>query len=202
LPYCVKSHRVNVLQGQDWEHISKKQTDESKTEPTILQAVLPTDDERGMSYKISAIGIEVPKEFQSLKISNFAPFTTSDITIDGVTIPGDTSTLFGVMPYYHFGDKPSFYVESLPAKDRIEVYKWLSRYTNPGKTPDPIDVGIQIFDGSGNLLQTWMYRDCTVVSFQVFLDQYILGFKFHGKWFSEIKDRTMFSCGGLHLNEV
>ena len=118
------------------------------------------------------------------------------------SIPGDTSTIFGVVPHYQFGDAPRFYLESLPAKDKGEFYKWLSRYVNPGKTPDPIDVGIEFFDGSENLLQTWMYRDCSVISYQIMLDDYILGYKFHKKWHDEIKDRVMFSCVGFSLNRL
>jgi hypothetical protein len=250
LPYCVKSHRVNVLQEQGWEHISKKQTDESfvdesKTESTILQAVLPTDDERAMSYRITVIGNEIPKEVQSIKIAKFAPFTTNDITINtakllGMPMPenaiitkslgfsignyslsfevkvpvedliplptasfsGDRSTLFGVVPHYQFGDKPSFYLESLPAKDQKEFFKWISRYVNPGKTPDPVDFAVELLDGSGNTVQTWMYRDCSAISYMVFLEYNIMMYKFHESWQSEIKDRAMFWCSGLHLNEI
>ena len=78
----------------------------------------------------------------------------------------------------------------------------MSRYVNPGKQPDPIDVGIEILDGDGNLLQTWIYRDCTVKSYQVFLEDNILMIKYHERWQSEIKDRVMFACNGLHLNEL
>ncbi len=250
LPYCIKANSVDILQGLGWEHISKKfskeSTDESKTDSTILQAVVPADDERAMSFRISVIGKEVPEALHSVKFSNFAPFTTDNIIINTakilglpipedaaihlsetvtvgnftlavdievpledlplpiptVTIPGDTSTMFGVVPHYQFGDKPTFYVESLPAKDKVEFYEWLSRYTTPGKTPDPVDVGIEFLDGSGNPIQTWMYRNCSVISYQIMLDDYILGYKFHQKWHDELKDRTMFSCDGLSLNQL
>ena len=251
LPYCVKAHSITVLQELGWEHISKRPSEEpsidkSKIGYTNLKAVLPTDGERAMSYRINVIGDEVPEVVHSIKFSKFAPFTTDDITVNTAkilglpipetaaitlhptvhignmtltvdvevpltdlplpiptaTIPGDTSTLFGMIPYYHFGDKPSFYLESLPAKDKQEFYKWLSRYTNPGKTPDPVDVGVEILDGSGNTLQTWMYRDCSVLSYQLFLEDYILAFKYHGLWHTEIKDRTLFSCDGLSLNRL
>lgn len=160
------------------------------------------------------LGLPIPDNafitlHESVKIGNFTlfldvevPLADLPLPIPTATIPGDTSTLFGMMPYYHFGDKPSFYLESLPAKDKQEFYKWLSRYTNPGKTPEPVDVGVEILDGSGNTLQTWMYRDCSVTSYQLLLDDYILGFKYHGLWHTEIKDRTLFSCIGLSLNRL
>jgi len=251
LPYCVKAQSITVLQELGWEHISKRSSEEpsidkSKIGYTNLKAVLPTDDERAMSYRINVIGQQIPEVVHSIKFSKFAPFTTDDITVNTAkilglpipetaaitlhptvhigdmtltldvevplvdlplpiptaTIPGDTSTLFGMMPYYHFGDKPRFYLESLPAKDKQEFYIWLSKYTNPGKIPDPVDVGVEILDGSGNTLQTWMYRDCHVLSYQLLLDDYILGFKYHGLWHTEIKDRTMFSCDGLSFNRL
>jgi len=247
LNYCIEAHSVTALQEQGWEHISKRLSiDKSKIGYTNLKAVLPTDGERAMSYRINVIGKEIPEVVSSIKFSKFAPFTTDDITVNTAkilglpmpdnafitlhpsvqigdfvltldvevpladlplpiptaTIPGDTSTLFGMMPYYHFGDKPSFYLESLPAKDKQEFYKWLSRYTNPGKTPEPVDVGVEILDGSGNILQTWMYRDCSVISYQLLLDDYILGYKYHGLWHTEIKDRVLFSCIGLSLNRL
>jgi hypothetical protein len=137
-----------------------------------------------------------------LELDVEVPVADLPLPIPTATIPGDTSTLWGMMPYYHIGDKPSFYLESLPAKDKQEFYKWLSRYTNPGKTPETVDVGVEILDGSGNTLQTWMYRNCSVLSYQLLLDDYILGFKYHGLWHTEIKDRTLFSCDGLSLNRL
>lgn len=249
LPYCVRAHSVSTLQEKGWDHIPKKlaeSIDESKTDSTIIQAVLPTDGERAMSYRINVIGREVPEAIHSIKFSKFAPFTTDGITVNtakilglpipenaaislhkGVsignatitidaevsledlplriptdTIPGDTSTIFGMMPYYQIGGQPRFYLESLPAKDKQEFYKWLSRYVNPGKKPEPVDVGVEILDGSGNTLQTWIYRDCTVLSYQLFVDDYILGFKYHEQWQTEIKDRTLFNCIGFHLNRL
>jgi hypothetical protein len=125
------------------------------------------------------------------------------LPIPTATIPGDTSTLFGVIPHYEIGEsKPSFYLESLPAKDKKGFYKWIGRYINPGKTPELIDVGIEVLDGNGNLLQLWDYRDCYVKSYQVFLEDNILMIKYHERWQSEIKDRVMFACSGLHINEL
>ena len=95
-----------------------------------------------------------------------------------------------------------FTLESLSSKDKQEFYKWLSRYTNPGKTPEPVDIGVEILDGSGNTLQTWMYRNCSVLSYQLFLEDYILGFKYHELWHMEIKDRILFSCDGLSFNRL
>ncbi len=73
---------------------------------------------------------------------------------------------------------------------------------NPGKRPELIDIGVEILDGGGNLLQTWIYRDCKAISYQVFLEDNILMIKYHDRWQSEIKDRVMFSCNGLHIDEL
>ena len=124
------------------------------------------------------------------------------LPIPYATIPGYTSTLFGVIPHYEIGETPEFYLESLPAKDKIEFYKWISQYVNPGRPPEPIDVGIEILDGNDNILQTWVYRDCEARSYQVFLEDNILMIKYHEQWGSEIKDRVMFTCNGLHIDEL
>ncbi len=162
------------------------------------------------------LGIPIPTtatlsiDVATVTIGNYTKTITIHPSIDVLplpiptaSIPGDTSTLFGVIPQYKIGEhKPSFYLESLPAKDKIEFYKWMSRYVNPDKSPDPIDVGIEILDGNGDLLQTWIYRDCVVQSYQVFLEDNIMMIKYHERWQSEIKDRVMFTCNGLHLDEL
>lgn len=124
------------------------------------------------------------------------------LPIPYATIPGYTSTLFGVIPHYEIGETPEFYLESLPAKDKIEFYKWMARYVNPGKTPDPIDIGVEILDGNDNPIQTWVYRDCKAISYQLFLEENLLMIKYHDAWASEIKDRVMFTCSGLHIDEL
>jgi len=63
-------------------------------------------------------------------------------------------------------------------------------------------VGIEILDGNGAQIQTWIYRDCEVYSYQIFLEENILMIKYHEQWASEIKDRVMFSCIGLHIDEL
>jgi|GEM_PF-1386188 len=169
--------------------------------------IVPTAQILGIPIPITAT---ISLDVASVTVGNQTKTITLHPALDDLplpiptaSIPGDTSTLFGVIPHYEIGEhKPSFYLESLPGKDKIEFYKWMSRYVNPGKQPDPIDVGIEILDGDGNLLQTWIYRDCVVKSYQVFLEDNILMIKYHERWQSEIKDRVMFGCNGLHLNEL
>jgi len=215
LSYCVDEQSLETLQALGWEHISKKQdlttVDESR-DSAVIQGTIPAKNEHAISYVINLVGSEIPETIHQTKFSKFAPFTTNDIIIYGrellgtpiatATIPGDTSTIFGVIPNYQIGEKPEFYLESLPAKDKTEFYKWISQYVNPGKRPDPIDVGVEILDGDGNLIQIWVYRDCVVMSYQIFLEENIMMIKYHGQWASEIKDRVMFTCNGLHINEL
>jgi hypothetical protein len=198
------SYRINVIGREVPEVVSSIKF--SKFAP------FTTDDITINTAKI--LGLPIPDNafislYPSVQIGDYVvaldievPVADLPLPIPTATIPGDTSTLFGMIPYYHFGDKPSFYLESLPAKDKKEFYEWVSRYTNPGKTPETIDVGVEILDGSGNTLQTWMYRNCSVLSYQLLLDDYILGYKFHELWHTEIKDRTLFSCDGLSLNRL
>ena len=68
---------------------------------------------------------------------------------------------------------------------------------NPGKTPEPMDVKVEIFSGDDTLLQNWDYNDCERDSYEIYLDESMLVYKLHEKWQSEIKDRIIFSCQGL-----
>ena len=215
LPYCVDQLSLTTLQTLGWEHIRKKQdlpTVDESSDSAAIRGTIPAKDEHAISYVISVIGSEIPEAIHQPKFSKFAPFTTDDIiistaqmfgkTVATATIPGDKSTIFGIFPHYRIGEKPEFYLESLPAKDKTEFYKWVSQYVNPGKKPDPIDVNVEILDGNGNLIQAWLYRECEVISFQIFLEENIMMIKYHGQWASEIKDRVMFTCNGLHINEL
>ena len=212
---CVDLNSMEILQAQGWEQIRKKHdlsTVDESSDSALIQGTIPAKDEHAISYVINFIGTEIPEAIHQTKVSKFAPFTTDDITISTAqmfgttvataTIPGDTSTIFGVLPHYQIGEKPEFYLESLPAKDKTGFYKWISQYVNPGKKPDPIDVDVVILDGNGDLIQAWFYHDCEVISFQIFLEENIMMIKYHGQWASEIKDRVMFTCNGLHIDEL
>ena len=93
-----------------------------------------------------------------------------------------------------------FYLESLPSKDKDWYYELLSQHINPGATPEPFNISVQVLAGNDDLIQEWNYSECTRSNYELFLDDSLLTYKFHQKWDSEIKDRTFFECVGLSLN--
>jgi hypothetical protein len=196
------SYRVNLVGSEvpDVIHSTKF----SKFAPfTNDDIILPTAEIFGIPIPIdAAFTIDAVEAPTGATYTVDVALEDLPLPIPYATIPGDTSTLFGVFPHYEIGEKPEFYLESLPAKDKIEFYKWISQYVNPGKAPEPIDVGVEILDGDNNLLQTWIYRDCEARSYQVFLEDNILMIKYHEQWGTEIKDRVMFACSGLHIDEL
>lgn len=75
----------------------------------------------------------------------------------------------------------------------------LAKYVNPGKISEEFDVTVEVFSGDDTLLQTWEYNKCERESYELYLDDSIVYYKFHEKWQSELKDRTIFECGGLEF---
>jgi hypothetical protein len=93
-----------------------------------------------------------------------------------------------------------FYLESLPNNDNSWYYDLVSRYVNAGAKPQPFNVSIQIKTGSEDTLQIWKYHECHASDYISYYDENLLTYKFHGKWQSEIKDKTLFSCAGLSID--
>ena len=93
-----------------------------------------------------------------------------------------------------------FYLESLPSSDKEWFYQLLEKYMNPGKIPEELDVIVEVFSGDETLLQTWEYNKCERENYELYLDDSIVYYKFHEKWQSELKDRTLFECAGLKFN--
>jgi len=65
---------------------------------------------------------------------------------------------------------PQFYLSGLPSKDKLEVYRLVDEYVNPGKTPSTYDIRVDLLSGDGKPIQTWEYRKCAIVDYVVYLD--------------------------------
>ncbi len=97
---------------------------------------------------------------------------------------------------YDFG----FLLESLPNKDRINAYKFLSKYINPGKAPEPFDVKINTITGDGTTLHTLKYTDCEAVDFAWYLQDYNFIYQFSQKEQQEIREKFVFYCEGFRID--
>ena len=104
-------------------------------------------------------------------------------------------------PSTHQINSVGFSLESLPSKDKKDYYQFLSKYVNPGKTPEPFDVDIELVTSDGKIIQSWNYVDCNLENFESFLQENMLYFTFNGKKaVSEIRERSSFECIGFNMD--
>jgi len=92
-----------------------------------------------------------------------------------------------------------FYVEGLPGKGKEDFYNFLARYVNPGKTPDPFKVDVDIFTGDGRIIETLQYRKCSAIDFDWYTQDVIFFYQISGKIEAEIRERYTFFCNDFRI---
>lgn len=186
IPICVKTDEVAKFEKLGWNHPTQI---EKKNLVNILRPILPTENERATSFSVYFEGSDIspPKTVETF--SKFSPIENTKSAFLRPSNPLDSST-------------KTFYLESLPSEDKSWYYELVSRYINAGKEPELFNVTIEVKDGSKDVLQTWKYGDCEVEDFVTYYDDNLLTYKFHGKWQSEMRDRTIFSCAGLLISST
>ncbi|HEU04267.1 MAG TPA: hypothetical protein ENH95_04015 [Nitrosopumilus sp.] len=92
-----------------------------------------------------------------------------------------------------------FLLESLPSKDKVKLYEIISRYFNPGKTPEPIDVSIDGLAGDGSTIVTANYEKCKISDYLPYLQNHVFVYQLNKKFEPEIRDHTIFSCQGFNV---
>jgi hypothetical protein len=184
VPICVKSDTAKKFEERGWKQPSTK---EKNNLIDVLRPLLPTDNERAISFDVIFEGTDISPSKTISTFSKFLPVNNPDSLI---LTPGnslDSTAKF-------------FYLESLPNNDNSWYYDLVSRYVNAGAKPQPFNVSIQIKTGSEDTLQIWKYHECHASDYISYYDENLLTYKFHGKWQSEIKDKTLFSCAGLSID--
>ena len=126
--------RARYMQA-DMEHIRSPYTNfhgttATKTYDTAKLGKIPSTDDRALSYLVSFVGKEIPKEVTFQTFQQFGPL--------GQTIP----QYYGYLGFV--GTNPEFFLESLLSKDKKGYYEYISRYINAGKTPDQFDVKVDL----------------------------------------------------------
>ncbi|MFZ8907905.1 MAG: hypothetical protein ACO2YR_03140, partial [Nitrosopumilaceae archaeon] len=92
-----------------------------------------------------------------------------------------------------------FYMESLPDKNKIELYNFISEYVNPGKQPEPIDVDVEILTGDGRVLETLQYRSCEAIDFDWYSQERMFTFQITNQIDKEIREKATFYCDGYTI---
>jgi hypothetical protein len=182
-PICVKSDHIKKLEERGWKQPTMK---EKRNLIDVLRPILPTSNERAMSFIVDFEGTDISPP---RSVNTFSKFLPVEDTNSIILKPGNSLD----------SSPKSFYLESLPSNDNSWYYEFASRYVNAGAKPEPFNVTVQIKNGSEEALQVWKYRDCEISDYISHYDENLLMYKFHGKWQSEIKDKSMFDCAGLKI---
>jgi len=205
ISHCILPTHLDQMIERGWGVISLASKEPPKDAQKIGDKLIPAEEKRAASYTVSFIGGEISDKVIFTTFSSFMPFTPNpnnrptplvqDILTD-VVFPSEIGNNQNII-----GDKPHFVLESLPTKDKKPFYDFISRYINPGKTPEPFDALIEIVAGNGEPVESWVYRDCDVKYYDSFFDGKLALLKYHGSWLSEFREKTVFACNGLHVNE-
>lgn len=184
VPICMKNDSASQFEERGWKIPSQK---EKKNIVDILRPILPSDSERALSFMVSFEGTDISPSQTVETFTKFVPISNEDSVMQTPSNPLDSS-------------EKVFYLESLPSKDKNWFYELASRYVNAGVEPEKFNVTVQVKYGKGDTLQNWNYRECKITEFTTYYDDNLLLYKFHGKWQSEIKDKSIFRCAGLSIN--
>jgi len=156
------------------------------TEVTAAQTTL-TEEERAQSFKVTISDIVAP-----ISVSYFEKFEIATSQVGTADDPR------GRM--YEFRDvNPKFFLESLPSADKKQFYKFIGDWMDKGDLLNEFDVDVEVLDGTGFTIQTWEFNSCEITSYGTYLQDTVFLYQFSGVQDSEIRDRTHFSCVGVHL---
>ncbi len=93
-----------------------------------------------------------------------------------------------------------FMIESLPEKNKASFYEFISRYVNPGKSPEPFDVSLDLVTGDDDVLYSVQYVNCGAIDFMWYLQQGSWYYQFSEAEAGEIRERYIFYCEGFGLD--
>jgi len=160
-----------------------------KTIPTELLPFIPTDNDSVQGYVAHFSGPNFDGLYTVETFSNFSPSVNFIVTpYDTITVPGSS-----------LDSKPQFFLESLPSKDKEQLYRYFAMYANPGRAPFPVNISIDVITGDGTIFQRWNYRDCSFYDYTTRLEDSLLKFQYAKVQAPEIRDKSEFTCNGMNL---
>ncbi len=144
-----------------------------------------SEEERAQSFRVTISNIMKP-----LPVHFFEKFElTTSLTADDP-----------LGRLYEFRDSnPTFFLESVPSVDKIPFYDFIADWMDRGDLLNEFDVDVDVLDGTGAVIQTWAFEKCGITSYGTYLQDFVFVYSFSGLQDSEIRDRTNFSCVGIHL---
>ncbi len=174
------------LQIHNYDKIGKVPIHTSNFEQNLVlqsdfESVDLTDDVRAMTYEIRSFGGEME---QTHIYQNFPK--VESLSWKNLLVPANHPN------QYQYG----FLVESNPSKDKLEIYQFLSRYINPGKTPEPFDVDLTLLTGDGIILYTHKYTKCSAVDFDWYVQERTSYYGLSSIPLPEVRERYTNYCNG------
>ena len=174
------------LQIHNYDKIEKVPIHTSNLEQNLVsqsdfESVDMTDDVRAMTYEIRFFGGEME---QTYIYQNFPK--VESLSWKNSLVPANHPN------QYQYG----FLVESNPSKDKSEIYQFLSRYINPGKTPEPFDVDLTLLTGNGTILFTHKYTKCSAVDFDWYVQEKTSYYGLSSIPLPEVRERYINYCNG------
>ena len=179
--YAYGVHEIDKLPIKDRNY---KITD-SQDFDLLYEKDFPSKNDRAMFYKTKVFG----GEFTVTYTSDDFPIFTALRQDRGPLTPLNAAKQYEV----------GFYLEGIPGKGKEELYNFLSRYVNPGKTPEPFDVDVEILTGDERILETLQYRSCSAIDFDWYTQDWAFVYQITGKIQPEIRERFTFYCDGYTI---
>jgi len=196
-PACVKASTVFKLIERSWISMDSAFAEEPepeteqvmpKSKTTTQSDFLPTESDRAMYFKARISGGLIKyTEVAKLNFFKFTPFEHQSNQI---------------VPKNPLPNKPPlrFLFETLPSKENIGYYQAIEDYfQSNSQVFKKFDVSIDVVSGDDTVLQTWEYRDCDLEDYTVYLQDNLLFNRFHDGNGPEIRERSIFHCGGISI---
>ncbi|MDH3657547.1 MAG: hypothetical protein OEM77_05370 [Nitrosopumilus sp.] len=157
--------------------------------PTELLPFIPSKDDSVQGYVVHFSGADFDGIYTVETFSDFSPSVNFiETPFDVITVPGNP-----------LGAKPQFFLESLPSKDKENLYKYFAKWVNPGQAPELVNVSVDMITGDETILQRWNYKDCSFYDYTMHLEDSLLKYSYTGEQSPEIRDKSEFTCNGMNL---
>jgi hypothetical protein len=154
-----------------------------------LESFNQTQEGSVQGYVVHFFGTDFEGLYSIDTFSDFSPSVNLiETPFDVITVPGNP-----------FDEKPQFFLESLPSKDKENLYRYFAKWVNPGQPPELVNISIDMITGNGDILQRWNYVDCTFYDYTMHLEDSLLKFSYTGEKSPEIRDKSEFTCRGMNL---
>ena len=202
-PACVKASTVYKLIERSWISMESAFAQESELEIETKQVIpepktittqsdfLPNENDRAMYF--TARFSEGLIKYTEVVKSNFFKFTPfKDQSASSAQIHPENA-LPRKTPF-------RFLLETLPSKENINYYQAIDDYFQVNSPLfKAFDVSIDVVSGDDTVLQTWEYRNCDLEDYTVYLQDNVFFDRFQGKSGAEIRERSIFLCGGFSI---